>query len=219
MGVDEEGTLARLRAHRRALVDPKIEEHHGRIVKTTGDGVLVEFASVVDAVRCAVKVERGMAKHNACLPPQRRIEFRVGINLGDIIVQDNDIFGGGVNVAARLEALAEPGGICVSQAARDQVRDKPGVTFEDIGEQAVKNIARPIHTYRFRFEGVEFAYTAPERRRLAALDCGMRGLACRRQRSGVVRHEAGNRAGRAPSFDRRATVRQCRPWLRAGVLC
>jgi adenylate cyclase len=173
MGLDEEGTLAQLRAHRRALVDPKIREHRGRIVKTTGDGMLVEFASVVDAVRCAVGVQRGMAERNAGVPPQRRIEFRVGINLGDIIVQDNDIFGDGVNVAARLEALAEAGGICVSGAAHDQVRDKLGLTFEDIGEQAVKNIARPIRTYRVRFEGAEFATSspraeAPERRRLAA---------------------------------------------------
>ena len=131
MGVDEEGTLARLRAHRRALVDPKIKEHHGRIVKTTGDGMLVEFASVVDAVRCAVEVQRGMAERNAGMPQDKRIEFRSGINLGDIIVQDKDIFGDGVNVAARLEALAEPGGICVSGTAHDQVRDKLGFTFED----------------------------------------------------------------------------------------
>jgi adenylate cyclase len=173
MGVDEEGTLAQLRAHRRALVDSKIKEHRGRIVKTTGDGMLVEFASVVDAVRCAVEVQRGMAERNAGVPQDRRIEFRIGINVGDIIVQDKDIFGDGVNVAARLEALAEPGGICVSQAAHDQVRDKLGVTFEDIGEQVVKNIARPIRTYRVRFKGVEFAATAPrtetpQRRRLAA---------------------------------------------------
>jgi adenylate cyclase len=171
MGVDEEGTLARLRAHRRALVDPKIKEHHGRIVKTTGDGMLVEFASVVDAVRCAVEVQRGMAERNAGVPQDKRIEFRIGINLGDIIVQDKDIFGDGVNVAARLEALAEPGGICVSRAACDQVRDKLGFSFEDIGEQAVKNIARPIHAYRVRFEGVELAAAPrtaePRRLRLA----------------------------------------------------
>jgi adenylate cyclase len=161
MGVDEEGTLARLRAHRRALVDPKIKEHHGRIVKTTGDGMLVEFASVVDAVRCAVEVQRGMAERNAGVPQDKRIEFRIGINLGDIIVEDKDIFGDGVNVAARLEALAEPGGICVSRAACDQVRDKLGFSFEDIGEQSVKNIARPIHAYRVRFEGVELTAPTP----------------------------------------------------------
>jgi adenylate cyclase len=175
MGIDEEGTLAQLRAHRRALIDPKIKEHHGRIVKTTGDGMLVEFASVVDAVRCAVEVQRGMAERNAGVPQDKRIEFRVGINLGDIIVEDKDIFGDGVNVAARLEALAEPGGICVSRGVRDPVRDKLGFTFEDMGEQAVKNIARPIHAYRVRFEGVDVAErsrtTAP-RRRLAAWAAG-----------------------------------------------
>jgi adenylate cyclase len=172
MGVDEEGTLAQLRAHRRALIDPRIKERHGRIVKTTGDGMLVEFASVVDAVRCAVEVQRGMAERNAGVPQDKRIEFRVGINLGDIIVEDKDIFGDGVNVAARLEALAEPGGICVSRGVRDPVRDKLGFTFEDIGEQAVKNIARPIHAYRVHFEGVELPTTAPRtaalRRRFAA---------------------------------------------------
>src|SRR5712692_9986994 len=173
MGGDEEGTLAQLRGHRRALIDPKIREHHGRIVKTTGDGMLVEFASVVDAVRCAVEVQRGMAERNAGVPQDKRIEFRVGINLGDIIVENEDIFGDGVNVAARLEALAEPGGICVGRAARDQVRDKLGFTFEDMGEQAVKNIARPIHAYRVRFEGVEPTdaaprMAAPRRKRLVA---------------------------------------------------
>src|SRR5712672_1768162 len=124
MGADEEGTHERLKAHRRALVDPKIAEHHGRIVKTTGDGMLVEFPSVVDAVRCAVEVQRGMVERNAASPVGKRIEFRVGINLGDVIAEEDDIFGDGVNVAARLEALAEPGGICVSRVVRDQVRDK-----------------------------------------------------------------------------------------------
>src|SRR5947208_10561662 len=147
MGADEEGTLAQLKAHRRALVDPKIKEHRGKIIKTTGDGMLVEFASVVDAVRCAVEIQRGMAERNAGVPQNKRIEFRVGINLGDIIHDEKDIFGDGVNVAARLEALAEPGGICVSQGVRDPVRDKLGFTFEDMGEQTVKNIARPIPTF------------------------------------------------------------------------
>src|SRR5271169_955318 len=124
MGADEEGTLGRLKAHRRELVDPKIAEHHGRIVKTTGDGMLVEFASVVDAVRCAVDIQREMAERNADVPAATRIDFRVGINLGDIIIDGGDIFGDGVNVAARLETLAEPGGICVSRVVRDQVRDK-----------------------------------------------------------------------------------------------
>jgi len=154
MGVDEEGTLARLKAHRRELVDPKIAEHRGRIVKTTGDGLLVEFASVVDAVRCAVEFQRDMAERNAGVPPERRIEFRIGINLGDIIIDESDIFGDGVNVAARLEALAEPGAICVSRVVRDQVRDKLDLAFEDMGEQQVKNIVRPVRAYRVRIEGV-----------------------------------------------------------------
>jgi len=136
MGEDEEGTLAALRAVRRELGDPKIAEHRGRIVKTTGDGLLAEFASVVDAVRCAV------------VPEQRRIEFRMGINVGDIIIEDGDIFGDGVNIAARLEALAEPGGICLSAAAHEQVRDRLDLAFDDLGEQQVKNIARPVGTYR-----------------------------------------------------------------------
>jgi adenylate cyclase len=148
MGADEEGTLAALRAIRRELGDPKIKEHRGRIVKTTGDGLLVEFASVVDAVRCAVEVQREMAARNVGIPPQRRIEFRMGINLGDIIVEDGDIFGDGVNIAARLEALADPGGICASRVVRDQVRDKLDFSFEDMGEQQVKNIARPVRIHR-----------------------------------------------------------------------
>src|SRR5207237_2067844 len=130
------------------VVEPKIKEHRGRIVKTTGDGLLSEFASVVDAVRCAIEVQREMAARNAGVPAERRIDFRIGVNLGDIIIDDNDIFGDGVNVAARLEALAEPGGICVSRAARDQVRDKLAIPFEDMGEQQVKNIARPVRAFR-----------------------------------------------------------------------
>ena len=150
MGVDEEGTLARLKALRRELADPKIKEHRGRIVKTTGDGLLIEFASVVDAVRCAVEVQREMAERNADVSPDGRIEFRMGINLGDIMKDGRDIYGDGVNVAARLEALAEPGGICVSRVVRDQVRDKLAFSFEDMGEQQVKNIARPIRVHRIR---------------------------------------------------------------------
>jgi adenylate cyclase len=152
MGADEEGTLAALKAIRRELVDPRIVEHRGRIVKTTGDGLLVEFASVVDAVRCAVDVQREMAGRNTGVPAETRIEFRVGINLGDIIIDGDDIFGDGVNVAARLEALAEPGGICVSRVVRDQVRDKLAFAFEDMGEQQVKNIARPVRTHRIRID-------------------------------------------------------------------
>jgi len=148
MGEDEEGTLGALRAVRRELGDPKIAEHRGRIVKTTGDGLLVEFASVVDAVRCAVEVQREMIARNAVAPPGRCIEFRMGINVGDIIIEDGDIFGDGVNIAARLEALAQPGGICLSAAAHEQVRDRLDIAFDDLGEQQVKNIARPVRTYR-----------------------------------------------------------------------
>ena len=148
MGADEEGTLAALKQLRSKLADPKIEEHHGRIVKTTGDGLLVEFPSVVDAVRCAVEVQCEMAECNIGVPVEKRIEFRIGINVGDIIIDGDDIFGDGVNVAARLEALAEPGGICVSRAVHDQVRDKLDIAFEDRGKQQVKNIASPVHFYR-----------------------------------------------------------------------
>ena len=144
MGADEEGTLARLKSHRRELIDPKIREHRGRLVKTTGDGMLVEFASIVDAVRCAVEFQRGMFGREADVPEDRRIRFRIGINLGDIIADGDDIFGDGVNVAARLEALCEPGGLCISRIVRNQVRDKLPYDFEDLGEQSVKNIARPV---------------------------------------------------------------------------
>src|SRR5712672_4876320 len=160
MGEDEEGTLAALKAIRRELGDPKIAEHRGRIVKTTGDGLLVEFAGVVDAARCAVDVQREMALRNAAVPAERRIEFRIGINLGDIIIDGTDIFGDGVNVAGRLEALAEPGGICVSRVVRDQVRDKLDFAFEDRGEQQVKNIARPVRTYRVLLAGASTAAPA-----------------------------------------------------------
>ena len=148
MGRDESATLSALKAHRRELIDPKIAEYDGRIVKTTGDGLLLEFASVVDAVRCAVDVQRGIAERNAGVAPDKRIEFRIGINVGDIIIDDGDIFGDGVNVAARLETLAEPGGICVSRAVRDQVLDKLSFAFEDLGAQEVKNIVRPVEAYR-----------------------------------------------------------------------
>src|ERR1700726_2947127 len=148
MGADEEGTLAALKELRRELADPKIKEHRGRIVKTTGDGLLVEFASVVDAVRCAVEVQQEMAERNVGVPEEQRIQFRIGINLGDIIKDGRDIYGDGVNVAARLEALAEPGGICVNRVVRDQVRNKLDIAFGDMGEQQVKNIARPVRAYR-----------------------------------------------------------------------
>jgi adenylate cyclase len=152
MRADEEGTFARLKAHRRDPVDLKIAEHRGRIVKTTGDGLLVEFLSVVDAVRCAIDVQRDMASRNRELPADRRIEFRMGINLGDVIVDGDDILGDGVNIAARLEALADAGGLCLSAGAYDQVRDRVDVPFEDQGEQPVKNIARPVHVYRALFD-------------------------------------------------------------------
>jgi class 3 adenylate cyclase/tetratricopeptide (TPR) repeat protein len=148
MGRDESATLAALKAHRRELIDPKIAEYSGRIVKTTGDGLLLEFASVVDAVRCSVDIQRGMAERNAGVPADRLIQFRIGINVGDIIIDDDDIFGDGVNVAARLQTLAEPGGICVSRGVRDQVLDKLNFAFDDLGAQEVKNIVRPVEVYR-----------------------------------------------------------------------
>ena len=150
MGADEEGTFARLKAHRRELIDPKIAEHRGRIVKTTGDGLLAEFASVVDAVRCAAEVQRGMLDRDLDLPDERRIRFRIGVNLGDVIVDGGDIFGDGVNIAARLEALAEPGGICVSRVVQHEVRDKLPYVFDDLGEQRVKNITRALWVYALR---------------------------------------------------------------------
>ena len=153
MGTDEEGTHERLKAHLGELVNPKIAEHRGRIVKNTGDGLLAEFASVVDAVRCAVEVQRGMADREPGVPEDRRIRFRIGINLGDVIVEEHDIFGDGVNVAARLEALAEPGGICVSRIVRDQVRDRLDYAFEDMGAQSVKNITRPVRVFALRLDG------------------------------------------------------------------
>ena len=159
MGLDEAGTLAKLRGHRRELIDPKISEHKGRIVKTTGDGLLVEFPSVVEAVACAVAVQRGIAERNAGMPEEQRIVFRVGVNLGDIIVEDDDIHGDGVNVAARLEGIAEPGGICISGTVRDHIGDRLDLTFEDQGEQTFKNIARPGRVYRVHLGTMERAPT------------------------------------------------------------
>jgi adenylate cyclase len=161
MEVDETGTLARLKTHRIELIDPAIAKNRGRIIKTTGDGLLLEFHSVADAVLCAAEIQRRMARRNADVPPARWMQFRIGINLGDVIVEENDIFGDGVNVAARLEMLAEPGGICVSGAVRDQVGDRlDEIAFEDLGEQSVKNIARPIRVFRVRLE--QDASIAPE---------------------------------------------------------
>jgi TolB-like protein len=150
MGADEEGTLERLKALRRELLDPRIAGHHGRIVKTTGDGMLVEFASVVDAVRCAFEMQHAMSKRNVSVISDERIEFRIGINLGDVIVEGDDLYGDGVNIAARIEALADPGGVFVSNTVHDQVRDRLPFVFEDLGEQQVKNIARPVQVYRVR---------------------------------------------------------------------
>jgi adenylate cyclase len=174
MGADEEGTHERLKAHLQELVDPKIDEHRGRIVKNTGDGLLAEFASVVDAVRCAVEVQRGMAERNATAPVDQRIEFRIGINLGDVIAEEHDIFGDGVNVAARLEGLAEPGGICISRMVRDQIRDKLPYSFEDRGEHSVKNIARPVRVYALRAQ------------RMSELPMASVPIAGPRRRRGVV---------------------------------
>jgi adenylate cyclase len=161
MEVDETGTLARLKTHRIELIDPAIAKNRGRIIKTTGDGMLLEFHSVADAVLCAAEIQRRMARRNADVSPARLMQFRIGINLGDVIVEENDIFGDGVNVAARLEMLADPGGICVSGAVRDQVGNRlDDIAFEDLGDQSVKNIARPIRVFRVRLE--PDATTAPE---------------------------------------------------------
>jgi class 3 adenylate cyclase/pimeloyl-ACP methyl ester carboxylesterase len=155
MGADEMGTLKSLKAHRRELVDLGIAEHRGRIVKTTGDGMLVEFASVVDAVGCAVNIQRGMVRRNADVSQERQIVFRIGINIGDIIIDGDDIFGDGVNIAARLETLCEPGGLCISRAANDQIRDKLSMSFADLGEQAVKNISRAVGVFGLTAKDIE----------------------------------------------------------------
>jgi adenylate cyclase len=153
MGRDEELTLAQLKAFRKTLVDPRIAAHRGRIVKTTGDGMLVEFASAVDAARCGIEIQREMAQQNAEVPSELRIEFRIGIHVGDIIIDDNDIFGDGVNIAARLEGIAKPGGVCISDDAQRQIRGKIDVVFDDIGEQTLKNIAEPMRAWHIRLAG------------------------------------------------------------------
>src|SRR5262245_58631724 len=163
IGADEEGTLSRLKALRAKVIDPKIAEHHGRIVKTTGDGLLVEFASVVDALRCAAEIQAAMAESNAPLPAEKRIDLRIGINMGDIDVEDGDIFGDGVNVAARLEGLAEPGGICVSARVREDAAGKIELAFRDLGERQLKNIARPVRAYAV---GAAASPTQHSRRRI-----------------------------------------------------
>jgi adenylate cyclase len=161
MGADEEGTHERLKALRHELLDPKIAEHRGRVVKTTGDGMLVEFASVVDAVRCAVAVQQAMPERNTGVAVDNRIELRIGINLGDVIVEPDDLYGDGVNIAARIEALADPGGVFVSNTVHDQVRDRLPFAFEDMGEQQVKNIARPVRVYRVRAAVIEATAATP----------------------------------------------------------
>jgi TolB-like protein/Flp pilus assembly protein TadD len=153
MGADEEGTLAHLKSFRKTLLDPKIVEHRGHIVKTTGDGMLVEFASAVDAARCAVEIQRGMAQQNADAPQDNCIKFRIGIHVGDTIIDDNDIFGDGVNIAARLEGVAEPGGVCISDDAHRQIRGKIDIAFDDMGPQTLKNIAEPMRVWRMRIGG------------------------------------------------------------------
>jgi adenylate/guanylate cyclase family protein len=164
MGNDEEGTLDTLKALRSSVFDPKVAEHHGRIVKTTGDGALVEFASAVDATRCAMEIQRAMAERNAGISEERRVEFRIGINVGDIIIDDGDIYGDGVNIAARVEALASPGAVCLSNNAYQQIKGKLALDVSDLGEQHLKNIAEPVRIYGVRLDG------APERPTLALPD-------------------------------------------------
>ncbi len=171
MGVEEEETLAALKALRKSLIDPNIAEHRGRIVKTTGDGVLVEFASAVDAVRCAMEIQRAMAERNVSTPEDRRIEFRIGINVGDIIIDEGDIYGDGVNIAARVETLASPGAICLSDNAYQQIKGKLALDVSDMGEQHLKNIAQPVRVYRVRLDrGVpEVAPALPDKPSIAVL--------------------------------------------------
>jgi adenylate cyclase len=161
MGADEIGTLRQLKAHRRELVEPSIAAHCGRVVKTIGDGLLVEFPSAVEAVACAIAVQQGLASRNQKLPEEKRLLFRIGINVGDIIIEEGDIFGDGVNVAARLETLCAPGGLCISRAVRDQVRDKLPVAFDDLGEQTVKNIARPVRVFGLSPQAIAVAPELP----------------------------------------------------------
>ena len=147
MGTDESGTLAQIKTHRKELIDPKVAEYNGNIVKTTGDGLLIEFPSVLDAVQCAVDVQRAIAQRNTHVPEDKRVRFRMGINQGDVIVEENDIYGDGINIASRLEGVAEPGGICISSKVHEDVRDKVGLRFNDLGEQTLKNIARPVQAF------------------------------------------------------------------------
>jgi len=163
MGNDEEGTLAALKACRRELIEPKIAEHRGRIVKLTGDGALVEFASAVNATRCAIEIQHAMAERNAGIPEDRRIEFRIGINVGDIIIDEGDIYGDGVNIAARVESLASPGAICLSESTYKQIKGKLAVDVGDMGEQQLKNITQPVRVYDVRLDDVPARTTLAKR--------------------------------------------------------
>jgi adenylate cyclase len=161
--IDEEGTRARFRSDLREVFEPSIARHHGRLVKTMGDGLLVEFASVVDAMRCAIEVQRAEAERNIGIAADRRIAFRIGINLGDVLIEDDDIHGDGVNIAARLQALAEPGGVMVAGTAYDQVKTKLAVGFADLGEQRVKNVGEPVRVYRVLMDPAAAGQTIRER--------------------------------------------------------
>ena len=175
--LDEEGTLARLRALRRDLIDPALAEHRGRLVKTTGDGLLVEFSSIVDAVRCALRVQQGMAILNGDMRVERRIEYRIGINLGDVVVDGDDLLGDGVNIAARLEQLAEPGAICISEDAYRQIRGKIDTAAQDMGEQRLKNISEPVRAYALRAPAAtapRVSSEAPAKARRPQLSFGLR---------------------------------------------
>jgi class 3 adenylate cyclase/TolB-like protein/Flp pilus assembly protein TadD len=175
MGADEEGTLAALMTYRRELIDPKIAEHRGRVVKTTGDGYLIEFASVVDATRCAMDVQRGMSERNVSVPRDKRLEFRIGINVGDVIIEDDDIFGDGVNIAARLEGIAEPGGIVISASAHDAVINRVSAEFRDLGGLSLKNIERPVRAFQVLFDPANAASAVQDRVR-AQLGAPIEGL-------------------------------------------
>jgi class 3 adenylate cyclase len=168
VGKDEEGTLARLKATRMEVVEPRLAQHHGRMVKLMGDGALVEFASVIDAVSCAVDIQQSMTQRAAGQDQSDRILYRIGINVGDVVVEDDDILGDGVNIAARLEGLAEPGGICVSGKVYDEVGAKLDLAYDDLGEQRVKNIEEPVRVYAIRAEGGGAGYAPPTRRRSPA---------------------------------------------------
>ncbi len=175
MAADEAGTLAALKSHRKELFDPKAAQYHGRTIKLMGDGTLMEFASVVDAVAFAVEIQCAMAERNADIPEDRRIIYRIGINIGDIIVEGDDIYGDGVNIAARLEGLAEPGGVCISRPVHTQIKGKLDLTFEDLGEKEVKNIPEPVTVFRVAFDDKAAALVTLNSRWFRARELGLRG--------------------------------------------